>query len=261
MKTDLQAYKRPNAPLTQSQLKAKEGLDLKAIKPQVEPKKVETLNSDVKSSDVKVDISPEAKLQSITPPKPTIESEVKSQAVKEVLKTEKDVKPSELLKRPVVFFVKGMDILSQYGGVTKMGESVRGARVYGWDQKAEMIKEIQKTDPSQPVILVGHSLGGDTVHEIAEDLDTIDEKFRKVDLMITIDAVGSDHDVIPQNVKKHLNVFSERGMFSDGPHVARDNTQTHVENHLSPYNHTELDDEKSVQYQVLNAIKDVLPSA
>lgn len=259
MKTDLQSYHRPQTPLNQSQLKAKESLDLKVSKP-IKPVKTETPK--VPNTDVKVDISPSAKLQSISLPKPSLEGEAKSEAVKEVLKTKtEELKPSEQLKRPAIFFVKGMDLFSQYGGITKMGESVRGARVYGWDQKSDMLNEIKKTHPSQPIILVGHSLGGDTVHEIADELDTIEEKFRKIDLLITIDSVGSSHDIIPQNVKKHLNVFSEKGMFSDGPHVARNNELTKVENHLSPYSHTELDDEKSIQYQVLTAIKDVLPPA
>ena len=70
-----------------------------------------------------------------------------------------------------------------------------------------------------------------------------------------IDAVGADNDIVPQNVKNHLNVFGESNfLLNDGPHVARRNEMTI----LSPRDHTELDDDKEIQFEVVNLIKDTL---
>lgn len=170
------------------------------------------------------------------------------------------------LKKPAIIFIKGLDIFSSpstsetgYAGVGKMADAIEGARIYGWDQHKEIIKEIKKVQINQPVVLVGHSFGGDTALEVAEELDSLEHGFRTVDLLITMDAVGADNDIIPQNVRNHLNVFGESNfLLNDGPHVARRNEMTKVKNILSPYDHTELDDNKEIQYEVVNLIKDTL---
>ena len=144
-----------------------------------------------------------------------------------------------------------------YAGLGRIAESVEGARLYGWDQKSEIIERIEQTHPDYPVILVGHSLGGDTAVDVANELDSLDHNFRKVDLLVTLDAVGFNNDIIPQNVKEHLNVFGERDVFflNDGPHVARRHEKTEVKNILSPLEHTELDDAKDIQYEIVDAIE------
>lgn len=181
-----------------------------------------------------------------------------------------DVKEVEVkegtLKKPAIIFIKGLDVFSSpstseggYAGVGKMAESIEGSRMYGWDQQDEIIKEIKKRRNDQPVILVGHSLGGDTAHEVAEALDSLDHQFRKVDLLITIDSFGADHSIVPQNVKNHLNVFGESNfLLNDGPHVARRHEMTKVKNILSPHDHTELDDNREIQYEVVNLINETL---
>lgn len=200
----------------------------------------------------------------------TTEEKIKDDVKEEVIKASetqatKDIKPGSQ-KRAAIFFIKGLDIFSSpsksergYAGVGRMAESVPGSRLYGWNQKDEMMEEIKKIHPEFPVILVGHSLGGDTAVEIAEELDSLDHKFRKVDLLVTIDAVGFQHDVIPQNVKNHLNFFGENDMFlNDGPHVARDHEKTQVINVLSAADHTELDDQKDIQYKITDTIQKTL---
>jgi len=180
--------------------------------------------------------------------------------VEEVAKTEEVKKGS--VKKPAIFFIKGLDLFSSpskseggYAGVGRIAENIDGSRIYGWDQKKEMINEIQKIHKDYPVVLVGHSLGGDTAIEIAEELDSLKEGFRKVDLLVTIDAIGFSHDIIPQNVKKHLNIFGESSFFlKDGPHVARREEKTEVRNILSPLEHTEIDDHKEVQFEIVEAI-------
>lgn len=184
----------------------------------------------------------------------------------EIKKTEKmdEVKMKDgTLKRPAIIFIKGWDVFSSpskseggYAGMARIADSVDGSKVYGWSQKSDIIKEVKKVEANQPVILVGHSFGGDTAVEVANELDSLEHGFRGVDLLVTIDAVGFNNDIIPQNVRKHLNVFGETSSFlNDGPHVARKHEKTDVTNILSPLDHTDIDDDKSVQYEIVNLIQ------
>jgi len=218
--------------------------------------------------DYKVELSSKVSTPSPSAPKietPKLEEVAKGQ-VKEEVKTQA-LKAAEVragtLKKPALIFVKGLDIFSSpsksergYAGVGRIAEAVEGARIYGWDQKQEIIDEIKKVHSDYQVVLVGHSLGGDTAVEIANELNSLDNKFRSVDLLVTIDSVGFNNDIIPQNVKKHLNIFGERDFFfNDGPNVARDHNRTEVTNILSPFDHTEIDDDKSVQFEIVSLIQ------
>lgn len=188
----------------------------------------------------------------------------KTEEGKKAGKTE-EKENKRLWKKPAIVFVPGVEFFSEsgssasYDGIRKMAESVNGARIYGWDQDDEIIEHIKKFDKDQPVILVGHSFGGDTVHEVAEDLNTLEHGFRKVDLLVTLDSIGYGNDVIPSNVKRNLNIFSEKDLlFNDGPHVAREFNKTKVMNILRPEKHTDLDDTREVQKEIIDAIGDIL---
>ncbi len=173
-----------------------------------------------------------------------------------------EVKPGSV-RKPLVIFIKGLDVFSSpskseggYAGVGRIADSIEGSRTFGWDQKDEIIKEVGKIHHDFPVVLVGHSLGGDTAVEIADEFDSLKKGFRSIDLLVTIDAVGFSNDIIPQNVKQHLNVFGETSLFlNDGPHVARREEKTSVRNILSPLDHTEIDDDREVQFEVVNLIQ------
>lgn len=194
---------------------------------------------------------------------------IKEEAEKKVEEVKQPEIKNGSVKKPAIFFLKGLDLFSSplkseggYAGVGRIAENIEGSRIYGWDQKDEVIKEIQKIHPDYPVILVGHSLGGDTAVEIADELDSLKENFRSVDLLVTIDAIGFSHDIIPQNVKNHLNIFGENSLFlKDGPHVARREEKTNVRNILSPLDHTDIDDDKEVQYEIVNLIQETLKNA
>ena len=170
------------------------------------------------------------------------------------------------LKKPAIIFIKGLDLFSSpstsergYAGVGKIADAVEGSKTFNWNEHEDIIEEIKKVKQDQPVILVGHSFGGDTALEVAEELDSLEHGFRKVDLLVMIDAVGADNDIVPQNVKNHLNVFGENNfLLNDGPHVARRHEMTSVKNILSPRDHTELDDDKEIQFEVVNLIKETL---
>jgi hypothetical protein len=189
-----------------------------------------------------------------------------TEKAEKLAKAEESIKAGSV-KKPAIIFVSGLQWMyspskseGSYAGVGRMAEAVDGSRIYGWDQKDDIIEQIKKTHSDFPVILVGHSLGGDTVKEVADELDSLEHSFRKVDLLVTIDAVGFGNDIIPQNVKEHLNVFGENDMFlNDGPHVARRFEKTQVQNILSPLDHTELDDSKEIQFEIMEAINKVLP--
>jgi hypothetical protein len=191
---------------------------------------------------------------------------IKDEATEKAKETKIVEEKAGTLKKPAIIFIKGWDVFSSpfksetgYAGVGKIAESIKGSRLYGWNQKDEILKEIEKREKSQPIILVGHSFGGDTAVEIADALDSLEHNFRPVDLLVTIDAVGFNNDIIPQNVKKHLNVFGENSfLLNDGPHVARRHEKTEVINILSPLDHTELDDDKGIQYEVVGLINESL---
>ncbi len=193
------------------------------------------------------------------------ESKIKEEAVvktQEAAKVEKKIEKGTVQK-PAIVFISGLQMMyspskseGSYAGLGRIAETVEGARMYGWDQADDILEHISNAHPSQPVILVGHSLGGDTAVDIANRLDSLDHGFRKVDLLVSLDAVGFNNDIIPQNVKEHLNVFGENDwFFNDGPHVARRHDKTEVKNILSPLDHTELDDAKDIQYEIVSAIQ------
>lgn len=169
------------------------------------------------------------------------------------------------LKSPGIFFVSGFDwfgassVKGNYDGIRDMAEAVEGARHYAWDQQEEILEQIKKRDPNVPLILVGHSFGGDAVVEIAQELNTIENGFRKVDLMVTLDSVGLDNDIIPQNVKKNLNYLAQgNGLINDGPNIAANYQRSEVTNYLRHEAHAELDDTTDIQVAVLEAISKIV---
>lgn len=276
VKTDVTTY----GTLLQSQARAKKTQAAAASKADIKAIDPKLLNKGP-GPDYKVDISlpkaptstpsiPDAPSVDISKPKLPEAEAKKTQISHDEIKKAKEV--SDLadkqgsIKGPAIIFIKGLDLFSSpstsergYAGVGKMAEAIEGSRIYGWDQHEEIIEQLKKVKSDQPIILVGHSFGGDTALEIAEELDSLDHGFRSVDLLITIDSVGADNDIIPQNVKNHLNVFGENNfLLNDGPHVARRHEKTHVKNILSPHDHTELDDDKEIQYEVVNLIKETL---
>lgn len=206
------------------------------------------------------DITPKLDVKDIA------EKEIKEEVTEKAKEVAKVEEKAGSVKKPAVIFIKGLDIFSSpsksesgYAGVGRIAENVKGSRLYGWDQKDEILKEIKKVALDQPVILVGHSFGGDTAVELANELDSLEHNFRKVDLLVTIDAVGFNNDIIPQNVKEHLNIFGETSWFlNDGPHVARRHEMTKVENILSPLDHTDLDDDKAHQFEIVKKINSAL---
>ena len=169
------------------------------------------------------------------------------------------------VKKPGVFFVSGFDWLGassvkgNYDGIRDMAEAVSGGKHFAWDQQEEILEEIKKRDINQPIILVGHSFGGDAVMEIAQELNKIENGFRKIDLMVTLDSVGFDNDIVPQNVEKNLNfIASGNKLINDGPNIAANYNRSDVTNFLRHEAHAELDDATDIQIEIIEAVNKVL---
>ena len=237
----------------------------KEIKTTLTKQKEELHKDKVELSKEAKDILKDKEKQKLEEAKKRMENKEKSDENKDVGETNKsatikDLKKMGTIRTPAIFFIEGFHFLSADGsGIKKMAEVVNGARYYGWDQKADMIKDIAKRHPDASVILVGHGLGGDTAVEVANELNKLDNGFRSVDLLVTIDSVGSDNDIIPQNVKKNLNIFGEKDFFvNDGPNVARNDVKTEVINDLRPEYHDEMDQSEDIQFQVIESIRKAL---
>lgn len=187
----------------------------------------------------------------------------KAKQAKELAETAKlKMQEAKLKKTPAVFFIKAFEFVENdifANGMKSMAEGSEGARYYSWDQKDTMVDQIKKRDKNQPVVLVGHGFGADTAVEIAQELNSIENGFRKVDLLVTLNSSGFDNDFVPQNVVKNLNyITADNGWTDDGPNIALDYNRTKVENFLRPESHDELDEATSIQMDVLEAINKVI---
>jgi hypothetical protein len=174
----------------------------------------------------------------------------------------KEIKELAPVNRPGIFFIEGLHLASlssDAGGVGDLAEAVKGGELYGWRDEDKIFEEILKRPHNQPIILVGHSLGGDTAVNIANRLNSLKGGFRKVNLLVTMDSVGFGNDIIPQNVKKNLNFISDNDyFFNDGPNIARNAKLTDVENFLRTEEHTDIDESQDVHFEIVTNIKDVI---
>lgn len=170
------------------------------------------------------------------------------------------------VEKPGIYFVSGFDwfgagsIKGNYDGIRDMAEAVEGAKLYSWDQQEDIIQDIKKRKSNEPIILVGHSFGGDGIVEVANRLNTIENGFRKIDLMVTLDSVGADNDFIPQNVKRNINYIAQGPyrFLNDGPNIARNYQRSKVENFLRAEDHSQLDDAIDIQVKIMEEIESTL---
>lgn len=180
---------------------------------------------------------------------------------KSITADKKDETP-KIINKPAIFYIEGLDIFSAANsdGLKEMHLGTPGSELFTWKEKSKILEAIQKRSPDQPIILVGHSLGGDAAVKISETLNTPHNGFREVDLLVTLDAVGLENDIMPTNVKRHLNFFAEKGipLLHDGPHIARSNDLTDVVNELRSEDHTQIDDLPDIQFKIFHEIQDVL---
>lgn len=163
--------------------------------------------------------------------------------------------------RPAIFMIEGFSLFSgsSGGGLPEVQKNLAGSELYSWQDEDKMLAEILKRPLDRPVVLVGHSLGGDVAVNLSKRLNTLEHGYRKVDLLVTLDSVGFDNDIIPANVKKNLNfIGDEDAFFNDGPNIAKDNRFTEVINELRSEGHREIDEASDIHFKIFTAIQDVL---
>ncbi|OUR96230.1 hypothetical protein A9Q84_07685 [Halobacteriovorax marinus] len=186
-------------------------------------------------------------------------SNTPAQEVKEILSIKES--PGESIG-PKIIFVSGLHlagISSDNEGLSAMAGEVDNAQHFSWKDEESILKEINRTPKNEPLVLVGHSLGGDAIVNISNKLNSFANGFRKVDLLVTLDSVGFDNDIIPKNVKKNLNYIGNKdAFFNDGPNIARNNSKTDVLNFLRSESHTEMDDSNDIQEAIFNEIDSIL---
>ncbi|MCR9203792.1 MAG: hypothetical protein NXH75_04385 [Halobacteriovoraceae bacterium] len=188
---------------------------------------------------------------------------VKTEASKATNKTIAD--QPRVINKPGIFFIKGFSLnpfSSDDEGLAAMSKNIPTAKVFGWSDEDSIIEEIQTRPHNQPIILVGHGMGGDTAVSIANKLNGIDHAFRKVELLVTMDSIGTDNDIIPQNVKENYNLISDEDfLFNDGPNIARKKEKTKVDNLLLEEGHNNMDTNPEIQFLVYEKINNALMDA
>ncbi len=125
-----------------------------------------------------------------------------------------------------------------------------GASEVGHSQQGKAVKKICKAlckNPNQPVILVGHSFGGDSVVEIAEKLK---KKCIKVDLMVQIDSVGVGDEKKPDNVERGINIWSTSRKGVNGA----SNVEGSENIGLDGTTHTDIDSDPRTEKHIKDAI-------
>lgn len=80
------------------------------------------------------------------------------------------------------------------------------ATIYDWDQEPDARRAILNAQQSESIdylIIIGHSLGGDSSIDLARELGNQ----QPVNLLVQIDSVGYSDDTVPGNVNQAVNYF------------------------------------------------------
>ncbi|NOT00968.1 MAG: hypothetical protein HOP29_10105 [Phycisphaerales bacterium] len=97
------------------------------------------------------------------------------------------------------------------------------------------IKAAKQADPNEPVILVGHSWGADSVIEVAEALA---ECNIWIDLLVQVDSVGVGDEKLPRNVATGVNIWSTSRVGMNGASNVQGSTNIGIDNST----HTDIDE-------------------
>lgn len=172
-----------------------------------------------------------------------------------------ELKKDERIKKPAIFFFTGHAFEGK--GLKELSDFYPGAELFDYDQKDKAMELILKREATMPVALIGHGLGADTAIEVAKDLNKVEHGFRRVDLLISLDALGFNNDLIPQNVTKNINFIGNQedfwGLFNDSPKMAKNSTITQVENILRPESHNAIDDAEDIRFKIFQHLQNLRP--
>jgi LysM domain len=131
-----------------------------------------------------------------------------------------------------LIYSRGMDKLADRIKRTGLPASVDTYLV--WRSVAAQVIADYRRDP-QPIILIGHSMGGDAVLSIAEELDA---QNIPVNLLVTYDP-SRLADNVPGNVERYINIFQSSNVMGGG-NVVQD---AHFHGHYASFNlkdHSEI---------------------
>lgn len=119
-------------------------------------------------------------------------------------------------------------------GLTELDVSLRqtfgnnyNGTVYTYQDTQEAINDILSSDIDS-LVLVGHSFGGQAVVNVARNLQS---HGIIVDLTVQIDSVGSDDDLLPENVRTGYNYYQQGDLINGETNVnAADPERTTISN-------------------------------
>ncbi len=210
------------------------------------------------------DLTPAIKDSSVDLAKAAAKTEAKAEAKEKVReKVIQKIAEKEEIKKiesPAIIFIKGH--LFEGHDIEDLANNIPRASLFSYSDHKDILNEINRRGPTQKIILVGHGFGGDTAMEIAQELNQPKHAFKKIDLLVTLDAIGSNNDFVPQNVTKNINFIGNQkslfGLLNDGPKIAQNNKLTFVENELRPEGHTDIDEAEDIQFRIFHLIKDMV---
>ena len=101
------------------------------------------------------------------------------------------------------------------------------------------INEAISNNPDEPLVIIGHSFGGDSSIELAKTLqsDGVD-----IDLLVQIDSIGINDEALPSNVGLGINFYQEGGSGLDGAK----NVSGSVNIRAPGASHTNIDSDRDV---------------
>jgi hypothetical protein len=144
-------------------------------------------------------------------------------------------------------------------GIDKMAEDLRAKGIRAepighleWKATAEKIASDRAAGASGPLVLVGHSQGGNNVIDIARELE---KQSIPVDLIVTIAPFLQDP--VPANVGRAINYYQSPGWGSPltaGPGFKGEIANINVANDLGIL-HVNIDKDARVQAAILSAIE------
>jgi hypothetical protein len=128
------------------------------------------------------------------------------------------VEPIKIEPHGRAYLFRGVAGLIYSRGMDRLAERINGAGVPAmvttymlWRGVADQAIRDYRRDP-QPVIIIGHSMGGDSAVAFAETLNAVDIP---VSLLVTYDPTRIS-DNVPPNVERYINLFQSHNVMGGG---------------------------------------------
>ena len=153
-----------------------------------------------------------------------------------------------------LIYSRGMDTLTDR--IKRIGVPADVETYLVWRPICEQAIRDYRRDP-QPIILIGHSMGGDSALAFAE---TLNAENIPVSLLVTYDPSRIADDV-PPNVERYINIFQSSNMLGGGNVVQG----TRFHGHYASYNlkdhseliHINIEKADRIQQQLVAKIRDL----